>query len=255
MMPLQRKRFLPKIIGIVLVSAGCICFAAIIVEVVFAANVQKLHLLNSQIGLTEAKFGSESNGTVTIRNDGWNTIQISDISSTCGCTGARLDRRSLRPGQSAVLSATVTIQPGTPLGHVADITLSAGGAAKTKWTIPVSLLSVEDAAITPPFIDFGSIEVGELPAARRACLVIRSSSPLGSTKFEWRGLEDFVAVQEVARDSTRGEVVFEFLLHGPVPDGRIRGEAVVEVRDADSRVLFEKELNWQANCRARRGKA
>jgi hypothetical protein len=47
--------------------------------------------------------------SVVVRNDGWATLQILAVSSSCGCTAAAVDRPSIPPRRTARL--TVTFDP------------------------------------------------------------------------------------------------------------------------------------------------
>jgi hypothetical protein len=67
-----------------------------------------------ELSATEFDFGAISNTdpvrqTFQVRNAGQGTLKIMGVSTSCGCTTARVDKEHLDPGETAAL--TVTYDP------------------------------------------------------------------------------------------------------------------------------------------------
>lgn len=56
--------------------------------------------------------------TYTVRNEGRSPLRIEEITTTCGCTKAKVDQETVAPGQSTLLHVTMDPQQDNLYGNL-----------------------------------------------------------------------------------------------------------------------------------------
>jgi hypothetical protein len=98
--------------------------------------------------------GQQIQRTVTIRNDGTDTLLISDVKPSCGCTSALLqnDKRSLGPSDTVELTLTFDTQDRAG-GVVKSVDVYSNDSTNSKLSILFSAYIIERLKISPPRIN------------------------------------------------------------------------------------------------------
>ncbi len=109
-------------------------------------------------------FGSVMVGTkVThryrIRNGGTTPLIIRKISTSCGCTVARVDRTSLPPGERCIISAELTVRPGSNSQHVY---LNTNDPNRPRVALKLLARGLERVLLEPSGFDFPELRLGTM---------------------------------------------------------------------------------------------
>ena len=107
-------------------------------------------------------FGSRMVGTkVThryrIRNGGTASLTIHKISTSCGCTVARVDRTSLPPGERCIILAELTVRPGSNSQHVY---LNTNDPNRPRVALKLLAHGLERVLLEPSGFDFPELRLG-----------------------------------------------------------------------------------------------
>jgi hypothetical protein len=91
--------------------------------------------------------------TYTIKNEGDSVLNISNVKTSCGCTTAELARKTLAPGESVPLIATMNLR-GRKGKTKKSITVSSNDP-KTPFLQLVLAVDIQrDVQVNPPFVNF-----------------------------------------------------------------------------------------------------
>ncbi len=98
-----------------------------------------LHLQPAELNMGTVKEGEEAHATLFIRNNSDQTITITDVQTSCGCTAAEPADRIIPPGGFTQLNVTTdtTVKAGEVKKWV-QVTDSAGRRARSTLTLTVT---------------------------------------------------------------------------------------------------------------------
>ena len=102
--------------------------------------------------------GSKITRTVTLRNEGTDTLKISNVSASCGCTAALVSSGNVAPHDSTAL--TITFNSGSYLGRVGkSVTVASNDPASPKLNISFSVDIKSVLKMNPQFLYYGEMKV------------------------------------------------------------------------------------------------
>lgn len=174
--------------------------------VVLDADGPRLVALEDSYDFGTIEQASEVSHVFIVKNDGRQPLEISDVSTTCGCTATVLDRKTIPAGEEARIEATFS--SGTGKGHFKkSITIYSNdpfspkrlditGTIQPLLTIDPEVIVMDD--LTPGFPETVTVTVSptrsDLPlqlhnprtAAAGVSMSepVRFSDPPGSYRFE-----------------------------------------------------------------------
>lgn len=115
---------------------------------------------------------------VTVRNDGTDTLEVSDVSSSCGCTGTLLSRPHIAPNDSATIE--ITFDPRRFNGKVEKaVSMKTNDPKNLKPHIMFTATIVKIVEVEPEYIVFRTT-AGQ-PATDSIMLTNLSSRPVTIT--------------------------------------------------------------------------
>jgi len=179
-----------------------------------------------QLELAELDFGLVPNHEtttreVTVSNPGSETLRISEIKSTCPCTGGALSEKTLAPGASTTL--TVTIDPAKTMAFETGRNLYLLSNDPDRPAAEIRVLS----RIEPEFsVEPNPLALGDVPVDEERRVVVRFRShhpePVRIERVEAgpdsKGFE--VRLQPLPQDRwSRGDQP-EYDIHLKIPGGR-----------------------------------
>jgi hypothetical protein len=118
------------------------------------------------VGGNDRDFGSVYTGqilkhTLTLRNTGFDTLKISSVKASCGCTAAMASSHQIAPGDTATVS--IAFNSTGYMGHLAkNIRIASNDSTSQPMYVyfKVNVLSAVD--ITPPFLAFVNYKIDSL---------------------------------------------------------------------------------------------
>jgi len=169
--------------------------------------------------------------TVLIRNVGGDTLTISNVHSSCGCTVAKLDKSELAPGNETEfhIKFTASSRPGATEKHITFRTNDPDfGTAKIQLRAEV----VPRIIVDPATVQFGRVPIGE---EKELTLEIRP----GENEPLWNSLRLVSSVSHVTVEplAFQGDVAadtvsaYTITLTPAAPVGRTRSYVNVFVND------------------------
>lgn len=116
------------------------------------------------IGRDSHDFGSVMVGAKVshpylIRNAGATPLVISKISTTCGCTVARVDQTTLAPGERCTILAELTVRPG---GNSQRVYLNTNDPDHPRAALKLFARGLERVLLEPIGFDFTELRLGAM---------------------------------------------------------------------------------------------
>lgn len=184
-------------------------------------------------------FGSVARGAdvrhkIQVKNLYEETIRISNVSTTCGCTAANPSQETLKTGEVAEIEVVMnTVKFLRAKNSNVDVTITFDGRTFKTVRIPIKAYIRPDVVLEPGRADFASVEVGQ-GAEKRIQIAyagrndwkitdVKSANPLIDARFE-----------ETSREN--GRVSYELIvrLSQDAPTGDIRDQVVLMTDDERS---------------------
>ena len=184
-------------------------------------------------------FGSVARGAdvrhkIQVKNLYEETIRISNVSTTCGCTAASPSQETLKTGEVAEIEVVMnTVKFLRAKNSNVDVTVTFDGRTFKTVRIPIKAYIRPDVVLEPGRADFASVEVGQ-GAEKRIQIAyagrddwkitdVKSANPLIDARFE-----------ETNREN--GRVSYELIvrLSQDAPTGDIRDQVVLMTDDERS---------------------
>lgn len=120
---------------------------------------------------------------VSFKNVGPAPLHIQVESVSCDCTSAELSTELVRPGESATLTANISVKEST--GPVATgVALSTNDPSNPSVYIGFKGTAIDTVKATPRSINFGRIAVGDLPVTQTVELSIPELGNQDFSEFE-----------------------------------------------------------------------
>jgi hypothetical protein len=199
-------------------------------------------------------FGSVARGAdvrhkIQVKNLYEETIRISNVGTTCGCTAAKPDREELKTGEVANIEVVMnTVKFLRDKNSNVDVTLTFDGRTFKTVRIPIHAYIRPDVVLEPGRADFGSIEVGQggekriqIAYAGRedwAITEVKSANPLITTELVPTGRENgrvsYELVVKLAPNAPTGDIRDHLVLmtndeRSPEVDVAVEGAVVADI--------------------------
>ena len=176
--------------------------------------------------------GSDARKLVRVRNTLPNTIHISNVRTTCGCSAARPSRYTIEPNQQAEIEVTMDT---LKFKHQKDSNLIVEFDAPrvTSVRLPITAYIRTDVVLSPGSADFGKVEAG-----RGAQRTIRIEYA-GRSDWQIRGVKtgtDRISARVVEMRRSAGQVAYELevRIDPSVRSGRLRDLVTLVTDDASN---------------------
>ncbi len=174
-------------------------------------------------------------------NRGSDTLNIGKVKTSCGCTAVILENSSVEPGKTGVLKAT--FNSGSYRGHVRKtISVLSNDSDTPNYKLVFSGEIIEEVAINPRNIDFGSID-SEEKAARTVTVTVKSQTDPEFKINKITPSRQFVSAS-IAEEND-GEYLINVTLEDKPKVGRFGGTIVFETNSANqksAKMLFFGEI-------------
>ena len=119
---------------------------------------------------------------VTLRNTGKDTLRVSHVDVSCGCTGSMLSSDRIAPGSSGTLSITFNSRNFKGPIHK-TVTVNSNAANQPAMVIEFDGTVAEDIGVSPDYIWFQHARVGE-PSENPLTVKNEGTTPFTLTGFE-----------------------------------------------------------------------
>lgn len=103
--------------------------------------------------------GSDARQTVNITNDSRNTVHISSVRTTCGCSAAKPSQDLIRPGETAIVEVTMDTRKFTRKKD-SNVIVTFDQPAITSVTVPITSYIRTDVVVQPGSVVFGTVPAG-----------------------------------------------------------------------------------------------
>lgn len=199
-------------------------------------------------------FGSVARGAdvrhkIAVKNLYEETIRITNVSTTCGCTAAEPSQRELKTGEVAHIEVVMnTVKFLREKNSNVDVTLTFDGRTFKTVRIPIKAYIRPDVVLEPGRADFGSVEVGH-GAEKRIQIAyagrddwkivdVKSPSSLIGTKLvetaRGNGRVNYELVVSIAPEAPTGAIREQIVLltddeRNPRVDVIVEGDVVADV--------------------------
>lgn len=184
-------------------------------------------------------FGSVARGAdvrhkIQVKNLYEQTIKITNVSTTCGCTAAKPDRDSLKTGEVAQIEVTMnTVKFMRDKHSNVDVTLTFDGQTYKTVRIPIKAYIRPDVVVEPGRVDFTAVEVGQ-GAEKRVTIEYAGRDDWKITGVKTANPLVTANVEERSRGN--GRVSYELIvqLSPTAPTGTFHDQVVLSTDDERS---------------------
>ncbi|MFO1092384.1 MAG: DUF1573 domain-containing protein [Planctomycetaceae bacterium] len=184
-------------------------------------------------------FGSVARGAdvrhkIQVKNLYEETIKISNVSTTCGCTAAKPDRDTLKTGEIAEIEVTMnTVKFMRDKHSNVDVTVTFDGQTFKMVRIPIKAYIRPDVVVEPGRVDFNAVEIG-LGAEKHVTIEYAGRDDWKITGAKTANPLLTAEVQEKARGSGRVSYELVVRLAPSAPAGTFRDQVVLSTDDERS---------------------
>ena len=140
----------------------------------------------------------------TIANNGNENLRIKRISTTCGCTVAKVQDRDLAPGESAEVRAVLDLQ-GRRGKQRKGITVRSNDPQRPVFQLMLTGTAIQRVDIQPRYLSFGRI-TGKKVLEKEAVITLRVDEPVRFTGIDVDRPEAFAAELVPVADSEKPAV-------------------------------------------------
>lgn len=189
--------------------------------------------------------GADARHKIEVTNLYEETIRISNVGTTCGCTAAEPDRKELKTGETAHIEVVMnTVKFQKEKNSNVDVTLTFDGRTFKTVRIPIRAYIRPDVVLQPGRADFGSVEIGQ--GAEKSVQIAYAG------RDDWQitdvtSANDMIdaVLRETARGNGRVDYNLTVSVSADAPPGAIRDRIVLTTNDERSpevEVLVEAEV-------------
>lgn len=192
-----------------------------------AADAQQLNWAQKMFSELKHDFGTVARGadarhTITVKNIYQEPMRVVHVGTTCGCTAAEPDKRTLSSGEEAHIEVVMnTVKFMRRKDSNVDVTLAftdpQGRSVSKSVRVPISAYIRPDVVIEPGAVNFGSVDLG-VGAERRV-----EVSYSGRGNWRIRGVE-------LDHEHLSAEVIERSRQAGYNNDSQIKYDLVVRVK-------------------------
>jgi hypothetical protein len=195
-------------------------------------------------------FGSVARGAdvrhrIEVTNLYEETITISNVGTTCGCTAAEPSQKTLKTGETAYVEVVMnTVKFMRDKNSNVDVTLTFDNRTFKTVRIPIHAYIRPDVVLEPGRADFGSVEIGQ-GAEKHIAIAYAGRDDWQIT--EVASANDYIdaALTETSRGDGRVNYDLSVTVSGDAPAGMIRDQIVLTTNDQGNpkvEVLVEAEV-------------
>ena len=195
-------------------------------------------------------FGSVARGAdvrhrIQVTNLYEETIRISNVGTTCGCTAAEPSAKELKTGETAYIEVVMnTVKFLREKNSNVDVTLTFDGRSFKTVRIPIRAYIRPDVVLEPGRADFGSVEIGQ-GADKQIAIAYAGRDDWKITDVASANNLIGAALTETARGNGRVNYNLTVTVSADAPAGAIRDRVVLTTNDPGSpqvEVLVEAEV-------------
>lgn len=184
-------------------------------------------------------FGSVARGAdvrhkIAVKNLYEETIRITNVSTTCGCTAAEPDRKELATGETAYIEVVMnTIKFQKEKNSNVDVTLTFNNRDFKTVRVPIRAYIRPDVVLDPGRAEFGSVEIGRGSEKR---IRIAYAGQLDWTVTDVKSQSEHVVAEIEEKNRSNGRVSYELTLRlaPDAPQGTIRSQVILSTNDERS---------------------
>lgn len=178
--------------------------------------------------------GADARHIIEVKNLYQETVRITNVGTTCGCTAAEPDVRELATHEVARIEVQMnTVKFMRRKDSNVDVTLTyAGGSARTV-RIPITAYIRPDVVLDPGTAQFGSVEIGQ--GGERAIAIAYAG------QLDWRitdvaAQSDFLTTELVETSRTTGRVNYRLTIRlaPDAPEGTLHEQVLLSTNDPRS---------------------
>lgn len=175
--------------------------------------------------------GSDVRHKIAVRNIYQETIQITNVSTTCGCAAAQPSQRELKTNETAYVEVTMnTVKFRREKTSNVDVTLTFDGRTFKTVRIPIRAYIRPDIVFEPGRVEFGSVAVNT-GAQRRIRIAYAGSDDWRINEVKCDDPHVTAELTETARGNGRVDYDLLVKLAVDAPLGVIRDELVLMLND------------------------
>lgn len=182
-------------------------------------------------------FGSVARGAdvrhkIQVKNLYEETIRISNVGTTCGCTAAKPSQETLKTGEVADIEVVMnTVKFLRAKNSNVDVTLTFDGRTFKTVRIPIKAYIRPDVVLEPGRADFASVEVGQGAEKR---IQIAYAGRDDWTITDVKSANPLIDAEIVETNRSGGRVSYELIIRlaENAPTGDIRDQIVLLTNDA-----------------------
>ncbi len=186
---------------------------------------------------TEHDFGVVARGALTrtfvdVHNTTDQTVHVSSVTTSCGCSSGEMEAQTIAPGETVRLK----IEMNTRQYHGkkdSNVIVRFDAPRYAEVRIPVRMYCRKDVVLTPGQVNFGAVDKGA--GAERTVLIAYA----GVAGWQIRGVEGAgelltANVEETGRTAAGANYALKVTLSPDAPPGRIRERLTLVTSDANN---------------------
>lgn len=176
--------------------------------------------------------GSDARQTVTIKNTSRNTVHISSVRTTCGCSAAKPSQELINPGESAIVEVMMDTRKFTRQKN-SNVIVTFDQPAITSVTVPITSYIRTDVVVTPGSVLLGAVEIG---TTKKQTIDIAYAGRPDWRIREVKSSAKFIkaAVREKTRKGGRVDYALDVELLEDAPPGKIQHVVTLVTDDASN---------------------
>ena len=178
--------------------------------------------------------GHAATKEVTIRNDGFQTLNIDSVVASCGCTSATVEKTSLAWREETKLRVTVTGRP-TPIE--ARVAIASNDPRTSRQTIGVIAMTDVRVLLSATHLEFAPESPASLPITKQLFLNFPDRTLFSQTEVVAASIDSphFRTVVRRDRESATCSIAVTVLQSAPTGTTR----AILRLSDAHGQFMFK----------------
>jgi len=175
--------------------------------------------------------GADVRHRIAVKNVYQETIQITNVTTTCGCTAAQPSQRELKSNETAYIEVVMnTVKFRREKNSNVDVTVTFDGRNYKTVRIPIKAYIRPDVVFEPGRADLGSLEVGS-GGERRIHIAYAGSDDWKINEVKSQNPYVTAEVTETARGNGRVDYDLLVKLSKDAPLGAVRDQLVLMLND------------------------
>jgi len=230
---MQTHRFSPRRLLLVMIAAA----AGALAVPPRPAQAQSDEWARKMFNALKHDFGTVARGSdaqyrFQIKNIYKQTVHISDVRTTCGCSAASPTKRTLKTFETAEVVVTMNTQKFTRRKD-SNLIVTFDKPLYAQIRIPLTAYIRTDVVLSPGSVNFGAVEQGKSPQKSIAISYAgRSDWKVENLKIDSKYLTG--SIKETRRNGGQIGYLLAVGLKSGAPVGTLREQVVLETNDANS---------------------